>query len=82
MKDTANVMMQETCDVRLSSKLSNGANSGSAAKKITSMISNKLADMFGKVLQLGVHVEMDILSVTHYQVTTTESVGFGPRPSF
>ncbi|KAE9522525.1 hypothetical protein AGLY_017072 [Aphis glycines] len=73
MKDTAN----ETCDVRLSLKLSNSANSGSVAKKITSMISNKLGDMFGKVLQLGVHVEMDILSVTHYQVTTTERSGIG-----
>ncbi|CAH1736171.1 unnamed protein product [Aphis gossypii] len=58
-----NVKMRETKDGSLLLELPTSANSGSAAKTITSTISNKLGDTVGKVLQLGVNVEVEVLDL-------------------
>ncbi|KAF0724115.1 CCHC-type domain-containing protein [Aphis craccivora] len=55
--------MRETRDGRLLLELPTSANSGSAAKTITSTISNKLGDTVGKVLQLGVNVDVEVLDL-------------------
>jgi len=59
----ANVKMRETKDGSLLMELSGGVSSGLAAKKITSAISTKLGNTVGKVLQLGVNAEVEILDL-------------------
>jgi len=59
----ANVTMRQTRDGCLLMELAKGAKSGAAAKNIASAISAKLGDSVGKVIQLGVQVEVEILDL-------------------
>ena len=59
----ANVTMRETRDGCLLMELAKGAKSGAAAKNIASAITAKLGDSVGKVIQLGVQVEVEILDL-------------------
>lgn len=55
--------MQETKDGSLLLELPGRISSGPAVKKITSAISAKLGDTVGKVLQLSVKAEVEILDL-------------------
>jgi len=59
----ANVTMRETRDGSLLMELPKGAKSSAAAKTIASAISTKLGDSVGKVIQLGVQVEVEIVDL-------------------
>lgn len=59
----ASVSMRETKDGSLLLELPSSTHSGSAAKKITSSISARLGDIMGKVLQLRVHMEVEIFDL-------------------
>jgi len=59
----ANVTMRETRDGSLLLELAKGAKSASAAKTIYSAISTQLGDSVGKVSQLGVQTEVEILDL-------------------
>jgi len=58
-----NVTMRETRDGSLLMELAKGAKSTAAAKTIAAAISEKLGDSVGKVSQLGVLVEVEILDL-------------------
>jgi len=59
----ANVTMRETRDGSLLLELAKGAKSATAAKTICSAISTQLGDSVGKVSQLGVQSEVEILDL-------------------
>ncbi|KAL5236647.1 hypothetical protein ACI65C_004057 [Semiaphis heraclei] len=55
--------MRETCDGSLLLELPKGSKLVSAAKSIAAAISEKLGDSVGKVSQLGVQVEVEVLDL-------------------
>lgn len=59
----SNVTMRQTRDGCLLLELPKGGNSTAAAKHIVSAMSRKLGDSVGKVLQLGVLVEVEVLDI-------------------
>jgi len=59
----ASVSMRETRDGCLLLELPKGSKSSSAAKTIAEALGNRLGDSVGKVSQLGVQVEMEVLDL-------------------
>lgn len=57
------VTMRQTRDGCLLLELPKGSSSTKAAKKIASAMSSKLGDTVGKVVQLGVQVEVEVLDI-------------------
>ncbi|KAE9529662.1 hypothetical protein AGLY_011758 [Aphis glycines] len=68
----ASVTMRETRDGSLLLELAKGSKSASAAKTIAAAISSKLGDSVGKVSQLGVQTEVEILDLD--AVSTADEV--------